>query len=232
MKEKVLKTMVEAVDNVMSFSKSDFYRYDLKTLANADEKEPFFWSVREGATTLLLLNAEQEREKLVKSEKYRFVFMNSPRCYIDHFIEVSKWGGKIFFYDGEELMQVDPNEAEACIIEYFVPVVKDLKKYVTKFFAKKDGGDYTRKVDVHFCNQETLQQFLNIARTDEGKELLKTVRSFRHLQRKAADHKAYISRDFNNKSFQFIVIATYNNGETSQYNGGIIYNGGHWTIHT
>ena len=96
MKEQVLKTMVGVVDKLMKFGKSDFYRYVLRTLANADEKTPFLWSVRKSATTLLMMDISEETERLNKKESYRFQFMNNPYLWIENFAEVSQWGESVF----------------------------------------------------------------------------------------------------------------------------------------
>lgn len=107
-----------------------------------------------------------------------------------------------------------------------MPVVEKLKSYVNTHFAQKDG-DYNAKVDVHFT-PDAFSQVLENARTDEGVKLLKTLRRFRHYSRCSRNHKISIACDFVNKSFYFQEIVA----DTHKMNGGIIYNGGHWTIHT
>ena len=226
MKEQVLKTMVSVVDELMQFGKSDFYRYDLKALASADEKAPFLWSVRKSATTLLMMDISEETERLNKSESYRFQFMKNPTLWVENFAEVSQWSESVFYYDGEELQEIPVKAAPAYAKDIFMPVVEKLKGYVNARFAQKDG-DYNAKVDVHFT-PDAFSQVLEIARTDEGAELLKTLRRFRHYSRRSRNHKIGVACDFVNKSFYFQEIVA----DTRKMNGGIIYNGGHWTIHT
>lgn len=227
MKEQVLKTMIAVVDETMKISKSDFYAYDLKTLVTVDATKPFLWCVRESATTLLTLDAVSEMEALRKSEKYRFSFMQNPTVWIDYFVTVAQWGGRVFYYDGEMLQEINSKQSAAYAKDIFMPVIEELKEYTMANFAEQDGG-YTRKVDVEFCDN-TFAQVMRIAHTDEGAELLKTLRRFRHYSRRAKDHHIYIANDFMDKSFTFIEIA---GEETNRLRGGIIYDGGHWTIHT
>lgn len=226
MKEQVLKTMVSVVDRLMKFGKSDFYRYDLKTLANADEKTPFLWSVRKSATTLLMMDISEETERLNKKESYRFQFMKNPYLWINNFAEVSQWGESVFYYDGEELQEISTKTAPAYARDIFTPVVEKLKSYVNAHFAQKDG-DYNAKIDVHFT-PDAFSHVLEIARTGEGAELLKMLRQFRHYARCSRNHKISVACDFVNKSFYFQETVA----DTYKMNGGIIYNGGHWTIHT
>lgn len=226
MREQILKAMMNVVDEAMSFGKSDFYRYDLKTLASADEKEPFLWSVRKNATTLLMMDMCEEMERLREKENYRFQFMHNPTVWVDNFAEVSQWSDNVFYYDGNELQKIATKVAPAFAKDVFMPVVEKLKGYVNTHFAHKDG-DYNAKVDVHFTS-DAFRQVLKIARTDEGEELLKTLRRFRHYARCSRNHKISIACDFVNKSFYFQEVVA----DTYKMSGGIIYNGGHWTIHT
>lgn len=228
MKERVLKTMVAAVDNTMRFSKSDFYRYDLKTLATADEKEPFLWCVRESATTLLMMSVDEEKERLNTNECCRFQFMQNPTVWIDNLVSVSQWSGsRLFYYNGNTLREIPTERVVSYAKDIFMPVIEELKEYIMANFAEQDGG-YTRKVNIEFCDN-AFAEVMQIARTDEGVELLKALKRFHGRARRSADHKIYIARDFMDKSFTFVEMA---GKETTRLNGGIIYNGEHWTIHT
>lgn len=228
MKEQVLKTMIAVVDNTMRFSKSDFYRYDLGALAAADEKEPFLWCVRESATTLLMMSVDGEKERLNINESYRFQFMQNPTIWIDNLITVSQWSGsRLFYYNGNTLREIPTKQTAAYAKDIFTPVIEELKEYIITNFAEQDG-DYTRKVDIEFCNS-TFVQVMQIARTDEGAELLKTLRRFHSWSRRSKCHHVYIANDFMEKSFTFIEIA---GAETNRLRGGIIYNNGRWSIHT
>ena len=226
MKEQVLKTMVSVVDELMQFGKSDFYRYDLKALASADEKAPFLWSVRKSATTLLMMDISEETERLNKSENYRFQFMKNPTLWVENFAEVSQWSENVFYYDGEKLQKIPTKAAPAYAKDIFMPTIEKLKGYVNTYFVQKDGN-YNAKVDVHFT-PDAFSRVLEIARTDEGEELLKTLQRFRHWARRSRNHKISIACDFVDKSFYFQETVA----DTYKMSGGIIYNSGHWTIHT
>ena len=227
MKEQVLKTMIAAVDETMLSSKSDFYRYDLKTLVSANETTPFLWCVRKSATTLLTMNIVDEIKRLNSNENYRFQFMQNPIIWVENFISVAQWGSRVFHYNGEMLSEIPTKSAAAYAKDMFMPDIERLKSYVIQHFAERDG-DYTQKVNVEFCDN-AFAEVMQIARTDEGAELLRTLKRFHNWARRSVNHKIYIARDFMDKSFTFVEMA---GNEKTRLNGGIIYDGGHWTIHT
>lgn len=227
MKEIILKQMIDIVDNTMSFSKADFYKCDLHTLSSIDEKQPFMWNVRRGATTLLTMDAQTEMERLANSEAYRFSFMNMPYCYADNFVDIAACDGKVFYYDGETLKELPLNQVKEYVRDIYHPTIKKMIDYVNRYFAKKDGG-YKKKMAVRFACQSDWRKVLSIARTSKGTALLRTLRHFRHYQRLARDQYIVVRADFIDNSFVFAEII---NGE-NKMNGGIVYDGGHWTIHT
>lgn len=219
--------MIAIVEETMETCKSDFYKWDLRTLTDIHEEQEFIWCVRRGGTTLLTMNKAEEKTKLAKSEGLRFSFMHSPYCYIDNFSQYSKWSGsRVFFYDGEKMTELKQEQVQDCLDRHYISLVNELQLYVYKYWDGIDGG-HTRKVDVHFTSA-AFSNVLKIARTSEGAELLNCLKRFRHYGRAAKNHKIHISLDFTDKSFMFHEAIN----DEMKMNGGIIYSSGKWSIHT
>jgi hypothetical protein len=227
MKEQVLKQMIAVVDETLQHCKSDFYKWDLKELSKMNEDEPFLWSCREAATTLLSMNEHAERKLLNESETYRFSFMRFPNSRIDWFAQTSSWGGRSFYYDGAELKEIDIDKAGNYAKDIFTPIVEHLKAFVYMKYAAVDG-DYFKRLSIRFEDKTTWLNVLHIARTDEGKDLLENLRHFRHYVRTAKNQYISIGRDFADKSFTFAEMVNDN----CIMNGGVIYYHGKWNIHT
>lgn len=225
MREEILKSMIRIVDETMKFNKADFYGYDLCYLARVENNTPFIWSVRDCATTLLMVDTDREIDKLKESEQYRFQFMQNPYVYINNFCQMSQYGGNVIYYDGYKLQSIPINEAPAKARGIFTPMVNRLKEYVNRHFGY--DGDYNAKISIHF-SPESRKDILRIARTDEGEELIKTLKRFRHHARRSRNHEVKIYSDFANKSFRF-----HESVNDDWYMcGGIVYRDGHWAIRT
>lgn len=224
MKEQVLKQMMSAVDEVMRYdsSKGDFYRYDLKTLVNLDVATPFLWSVRKSATTLLTVELADEM-KQAENEQYRFQFVHNPMLWVENFCKVLQWGGRVFYYNGETLTETTPEKACEYARDIFTPIFAKIKEHITNFYAAQDG-DYNREVEVEIC-RGARGEIMRIMRSDEGAKFKEILKRFRSIERRAANHTISIQKDNEEKTFTF-----YDN--VNKINGGIVYNGGHWTIHT
>lgn len=227
MKEQVLKQMIAVTDEVMKFCKTEFYKWDLKELTQMDEQAPFLWSVREAATTLLSIDAEHYMKRINESEGFRFTFMHSPYVYVDNFATTSKWGGRSFYYNGNELQEIPIDKAGNFAKDVFSPVIEKLKAYVNDSFAKKDG-DYEAKLPIRFSCKDTWLKALHLAKTSEGEKLLTILRSKRNMCRVAKDQYVLIGNDFDEKSFTF---GEYVNDECV-LNGGILYYNEGWHSHT
>ena len=224
MKEQVLKQMVAAVDGMKSY-KTDFYKYDLPTVARADESTPFMWAVGSCSTALLLLDAQEMEKQADKDEYYRFRFMQDPKGRLDMF-KAQANGCKVFWYDGSYFEEIVPEKLGKYLRNTFAPIIQHVKKYITARYGDTDG-DYTEQITVKFSSgAERLMR--QIMATDEAEALCAVLGRFKSWPRMAKDDYVCIGLDFVEKSFTFSRIA---NG-SCRLNGGIIYDGGKWTMHT
>lgn len=87
--------------------KNDFEQYDVKTLEKS--KEPFFWMVREGGTSLCLIGPSVETFFL--SEANRFAIMKDPLALISN---ITYWNdsdlNKYFYWDGAQLQKISKDK--------------------------------------------------------------------------------------------------------------------------
>lgn len=224
MKEQALKQMVAAVDGMKSY-KTDFYKYDLPTVARADESIPFMWAVGSCSTALLLLDAQEMKKQADEDEYYRFRFMQNPKGRLETF-EAEANGCKVFWYDGSYFEEIASERLGEYLRGTFSPIIQHVKKYITARYGDADG-DYTEQMAVKFSSgAERLMR--QIMATDEADKLCTVLGRFKSWPRMAKDDYIQIGLDFVEKSFTFSRIT---NG-SCRLNGGIIYEDGKWTMHT
>lgn len=227
MKEQVLKAMIKIVDGMTSF-KTDFYQYDLKWLAKADETAPFVWVVSKSSTHLLVLDEKDMKHKVDNNEVARFQFMQRPHGDLTDIAYCTSLGGDIYYYNGKDsaLVNISKDELTTVMSQVFAPICNKIYKYVEQKWSDADGN-YHAKVPIVLVG-DARRNIRQIFESDEADELRKTLNRFRSYRRKAKDHKIIIGTDFAHKSFTFHEVVN----DKVNMNGGIIYDGGHWTIHT
>lgn len=227
MKEQVLKAMIKAVDGMKSI-KSDFYTWDLKTLASTNESVPFLWVCSETATHLLVLDEKKMTDHAYNNEAWRFGFMANPTQELSYFAQAVSYGGDVYYYDGVkgELRLVSKQELTVLLANVFRPICKKVEAAIKGTWGEIDGS-YTAKLPIHFT-QGARKLIREILATDEADELLQTLYRIRKWKRIASNQRIDMGIDFVDKSFSFNDVAN----DHSIMNGGIIYDGGHWTIHT
>lgn len=227
MKEKALKAMIKAVDGMKSM-KSDFYTWDLRAIASADESVPFLWVCSETATHLLILDEKKMIDRAYNNEAWRFGFMANPTQELSYFAQAVSYGGDVYYYDGmqDELQPISKEILTTLLANTFRPICKRVEATIKDAWGEIDGS-YTAKLPIHFT-QGARKLIREILATDEADELLQTLYRIRKWKRIARQQKIDVGIDFVNKSFSFNDVAN----DHSIMNGGIIYDGGHWTIHT
>lgn len=226
MKEQVLKSMMQVVDTTMTCSQSDFYKWDLRTLASQSEAQPFLWSAGKSSTLLLTVDVDAKVNELSANEMRRFSFMQSPFVDVDYFCE-SVESNKVFYYDGEALKELAACDARLVAQEDFKKMLRDVVMQLRNKFPNETNL-YNKCPDIRFASDNVRNEVRRLLKSNEGGKLLQVLRSFRRWERRARNHEIVINRDFMDKSFVFAEIV---NGEGG-INGGIIYNGGRWTKHT
>jgi hypothetical protein len=222
MEEKVLKQMIAAVDEVVKYNKSDFYKYDLHTLNDYDTSE-FVWGVYEYGTALLVIDIDKAKYALDNGEASRFTFMNDPNCF---FIRFSYSSFEKLFHYKDGIMNEITIETVRNIYESFTA---ELLKYVSDKYGGSEGKYWGKKIPIHFTSHEAFKFFLEMVHEEAGENLLECARVFRGYQRIAINHAIYISIDsFCDKGFYFEVEV---NG-CQKLNGGILFYDGKWHRHT
>lgn len=227
MKEQTLKAMIKAVDDMKSM-RSDFYKWDLKTLANTNDSIPFLWVCSKSATHLLVLDEKKMVDYAYENESWRFDFMANPTQELSYFAQAVSYGGDVYYYDGMEdkLQLISKEKLTTLLANVFRPICKRAEATIKDAWGEIDGS-YTAKLPIHFT-QGARKLVREILATDEADELLQTLYRIRRWKRIASAQRIDVGLDFLDKSFSFNDVANAD----SIMSGGIIYDDGHWTIHT
>lgn len=223
MKESLLKKMIAIVDGTISFSKADFYKYDLAQLCRVDgDTCPFFWSVRETGTCLLTLDYERMLEDLRHNSVERFQFMRDPTYKLNGFLYFKQ--AMYFRYDGNGLSVVNSTEEYRDLWGEFAQPIVD--KIYMEFGHELQ---YWRKpINVRFASVETAHVVWNGLHGEDGEGLLKLLQSFHTWERGAISDEVVISRDWNGTDLLF----SHNRDGHQVMCGGILFYDGKWHRHT
>ena len=223
MKENLLKQMITITDEVVESCKSDFYTYDLSSLAY-EEAPGFVWSVRKSGTSLIKIEPEKLLDKLRTIETCRFSFMRNPLQSVESFLYFP--GERTFHYDGTELKELSNPEQEVHAI--CDAIYKDAEATIQNEFGATEGKYWHSKIPVYFASERIARRVWKRLHESEGGQLLDILKRFHQYTRLAVDEKIVICADFDERSFSFY---RERNGKCN-FNGGILYYHGGWHMHT
>lgn len=234
MKEQILKKMISVVDATMESFKSDFYTYDLKTLARLSESTKFFWLCDKNHTSLAIVDYDYLQKTASESEACRFHYMHDVDNVIgglSYWIMSKSETMRVLYYDGEELHE---GVNAHYVYDIVTPIYEQLKHWIKCNYP--DEVEYYRKEqNIYFSSSEVREQFMGVLRNaDNPESLLNAVRTKRYHNRLAVNEKVVIGYDYEPKSFSFY---HERNGKVI-LNGGIIYSKAtdkqpeHWSTHT
>lgn len=223
MKEQILKQMIAAVDEVVRQNKSDFYKYDLHSLADLETPE-FFWSVRETGTQLLIIDRNAMLKRLRENEQCRFSFMRHPAQAPHSFLYFP--GVKTFHYEYGAMNEVE--HPKGAVYSVWNDVRKYLQDTINKEFGDKEREYWHSYMRVHFSSSDIWRKIYRSIHSEGGESLLQILKSFRSWERTAVNEKVVISGDWSPNSFSFCQTR---NDECAM-NGGILFYDGKWHRHT
>lgn len=223
MKENLLKQMIAVVDITVKSCKSDFYTYDLSSLAH-EETPKFVWSVRKSGTSLLKIEPEKLLDKLRTIEASRFSFMLNPLQSVESFLYFP--GERTFYYDGTELKELGNPELEVHAI--CDTMYKDAEVTIQNEFGATEGKYWHSKIPVRFASERIARRVWKRLHESEGGQLLNILKRFHQYIRLAVDEKVVICADFDEHSFSFY---QERNGKCV-LNGGILFYNDAWHMHT
>ena len=231
MREEILKAMIKAVDEKMTAYKSDFYHCDLCSLVQQPKDMPFFWSVNETHTSLLLMNEELFKREASKREYVRFnAAHNKGLGAMSSFLYFVHDGDRMFYYDGQHITEYRDYKAYVEMVrDYYTPYAHKLMDWMKENFAD-EAKYWAQKMPVHFANEHVFLTFMKLVRGENGNILLDIAKRFHKWNRMAVNSKVIIGSDFAPKSFSF---SERTNGKWGLC-GGIIYSDetNNWSMHT
>lgn len=216
MKQAVIDQMQKIVDETMTSFQSDFEK-DLQQLMGYNGK--FIWQVAPSHTHLHLCS-KQYLDELLEHEPTLYAYCQNSTwagaCL------ANKWTGeKIYSYDDSKDVFSEISREEA-IRRWNICKNAALNRWQI-YHMETLPTDF--KVRIEFRFPEVKQYFMEQVRyasQHNDTSLLDCLRRFRHYMKRGAAHKIVISRDFTDRSFQF--LEDYGNGKYG-LNGGIIFHG-------
>ena len=196
------------------FCHNDFDKYDLEYIK--DSYEPFFWSVREYGTTLCSIGPTR-MNKLFENEASRFQIFRDSDAPIGSLKYISD-KGKVFFYDGFQLVQIQPVEVEVIYANIWYNEIERMKDRYPVDFSMCDKPLEIRMGD---CVADRLNESKEFAKSINDTSLEECLKRLSKHSRLGLDHFITLMSDFTEHGYTFYEQL---NGEC-RLAGGIIYHG-------
>lgn len=219
--ELIKKMQDELYDN--HYCKQDFEKYDVKAISECCE--PFLWEVREYGTSLIGIGPTKVLEWFATESSRICIFQDfhAPISIISR--KSPSKDRKLFYFDGLSFMRIEPCQAYELYDNLWTNVIRrefdnhpeEAGMASTPLKLVFSEGALQRKLE---C-EEKQREMGNGSFTECLQRLEKWTRM-------AVDHEIRIGIDFCDLSFTF---GEYVNGSL-RINGGIIFHGDKWCIHT
>lgn len=220
MKASILKQMMKIVD-ANGRNMKDFYTYNLRELAKADDNTPFVWCVSFDDIKLLQINKQNMLNKL-QDESYRYHFMHNPDLqWVNFLTACSGYKAEIYYYDGEQLRQIDLEDAENIVIKMWTPYIQELKDIVFNAYPNEYYGEIA---DIEM-DSSTNEEIWDIVECGLEDILNQSMKKYFRRPKRATKHSIVLFGD-ENKNFVFTEFL-----DDKPINGGkFVFIGNEWKI--
>ena len=228
--DKLILQMCAIVERKMTAFKSDFYKYDVNSVMKTGSDINAIWCVTASSTSLEMLNLKYLMEAMgnpafrfgcmAKEKNYEYIMAGAFYC-----MERS-CDAEVYHISGGTLTRLQNVHA---LYDIVIPYYTFLRRSI-KVTYPDELKYYGKKIPIRFSSHECFAEVLRIARTEEGKNLIEVLKTFRRNARISADEYISIGRDFCEKSFTFADVTD----DKCRLNGGIIYDKDSctWSKHT
>lgn len=221
MKREIIKQMTEIVRDTMRMFTDDFYKYDLNSLENYEER--FIWQVAPSHTHLSKIG-EQYLTEMLGTEEGVFAMCqrNTTPDAVLHYM----WGDEelVYYYDGDMLRQITLHEAQ-----HIWEAVRSWALFMWQVQNKRElPNDF--KIPVHLNgSRKFILELLHD--TEKSANLMEALKSRRGGIKFNASEKVEIYVE-SPTSLYFERGYMYKGDYRRGLNGGILFYNGKWHTHT
>lgn len=224
MKENIIKQMTQVVLDIMTGFEDDFYKYDMELLDNYDGK--FLWFVAPTHAHLARIDEQHLHELMCKPSGERFIYaLLQNNSTADVCLAVNT-NDIVFYYDGDKMFQITHDEARH--------IWKAIKDFTFFQWTVRTGKPLPKsmRVPIKFnCSLSYVKEQLRFS-AENGYNLLEKLKHFRSYMKLNSSHAIHIGRDFAEHSFTFASCYAEDGDTHCCLNGGLIFYGGKWSVHT
>lgn len=215
MRETILSHMNNVVANVMRGYQSDFTKYDVPAILNADAKDfPMIWQVGELHTFMLQVGLYART--FAEDEWKHWDYINEGMPFNYYFDNINYKNDHYFLITEDNITEITPRQCKEVVRDMMIPAIE-------KF--KAEGGILPKKakMPVKFPNL-SMQNLKEIIKNDVerlGNTLLPILKRFQNYRRTSTNECVEVWYDAKYNEFSFSKIC---NGKV-EMNGGIIFHG-------